>query len=80
MKEHGIHELLESGDAVACLLDTKFESHISTRPPTAQAGVIDATDDEIARIVNILFDLIGISFLYQKNLPCPEVHSTLYTP
>lgn len=47
LKEHGIHELLESGDAVARLLDTKFESHLSTRPPTAQTGVIDATDDEM---------------------------------
>lgn len=47
LKEHGIYELLQSGDAVACLLDTKFESHLSTRPPTAQAGAIDETDDDM---------------------------------
>lgn len=47
LKEHGIHELLESGDAVVCLLDTKFESHSFIRPPTADASVIDATDDEM---------------------------------
>lgn len=43
LRESGIHEILESGEAVKCLLDSKLESQLSAR--TIEAGNVGDTDD-----------------------------------
>jgi hypothetical protein len=45
LKDSGIHEIMKSGDAVTCLLDSKLESQLSAQVFTAEAGKVDETDD-----------------------------------
>lgn len=43
-KNCGIHDILQSGDAVTCLLDSRLESQLSAQVFTAEAGNLDETD------------------------------------
>jgi hypothetical protein len=47
LRENGIHDIMKNGDAIQCLLDSKFEPRHSAQVTASGAGDIHESDDHI---------------------------------